>query len=161
MENYIVINGKKAELTEEQLKALGIPTTSSPFGVGEGKKTAIFTDDLGGTGVIAADTYKCDRMAEVANIFNDNLYAYQVALHQTLNRQLLKYAYEHNAADVEWNGKNPHYYILLDTENNSFHINSSYVCKTQDVCFSNIEVARAAIDDVVKPFMKKYSNFVW
>ena len=30
-ENYIVINGKKAELTVEQIKALGIEVRKSPF----------------------------------------------------------------------------------------------------------------------------------
>jgi len=29
--NYIVINGKKSELTEEQLKLLGIETRKNPF----------------------------------------------------------------------------------------------------------------------------------
>lgn len=40
MENYIVINGRKAELTEEQLKALGIETEKkSPFDRVHNKKT--------------------------------------------------------------------------------------------------------------------------
>ena len=30
-ENYIVINGKKAELTNEQLKMLGIEVRKNPF----------------------------------------------------------------------------------------------------------------------------------
>lgn len=31
MDNYICINGKKAELTEEQIKALGIELPKTPF----------------------------------------------------------------------------------------------------------------------------------
>lgn len=34
-ENYIVINGKKIELTEEQLKALGIKQRKNPFEIVE------------------------------------------------------------------------------------------------------------------------------
>ena len=30
-ENYIVINGKRAELTEEQMKVLGIKVKKNPF----------------------------------------------------------------------------------------------------------------------------------
>ena len=30
-ENYIVINGKRAELTEEQMKVLGIEVKKNPF----------------------------------------------------------------------------------------------------------------------------------
>ena len=43
MENYIVINGRKAELTAEQLKALGIETEKkSPFDRCDDKKMLLF-----------------------------------------------------------------------------------------------------------------------
>lgn len=45
MENYIVINGKKAELTEEQLEKLGIEVKNDPFKKEEGHKYFCIEND--------------------------------------------------------------------------------------------------------------------
>lgn len=97
------------------------------------------------------------------NYFNDKNFAEQVALHQLLYRKLLKYAYENDAEDCEWNwnGKQ-HYYIFFDYSESSFiTIANTIICKNQDVYFSKEEVARQAIEDVIKPFMKEHPEFVW
>ena len=118
MENYIVINGKKTELTEEQLKALGIEVEkkkNNPFERRYDKdyctisETGDINFDLDGRSICDDELY------ENVNYFNDKNFANQVYLHELLNRKLLKYAYDNNAEDCEWdwNGKQ-HYYIFFD-----------------------------------------------
>lgn len=87
----------------------------------------------------------------------------QVYLHELLNRKLLKYAYDNNAEDCEWdwNGKQ-HYYIFFDYSESVFTIARTTICKNQGVInFSKEEVARQAIEDVLKPFIKEHPEFVW
>ena len=46
-DNYAVINGKKIELTEEHLKALGVETQKNPFKrVAAEERVKIFVDEL-------------------------------------------------------------------------------------------------------------------
>lgn len=165
MDNYIVINGKKAELTEEQLKQLGIKVEvekETPFNRKiEEKYYSIYAD-----GAIISDTDD-DTVYEKAlydnvNHFNDENFAEQVALHQLLYRKLLKYAYENDAANCDWyKPEECKYNICFDYKLNCFAIFTSNVCKECNVYFSNLEVAKQATTDVVEPFMKEHPEFVW
>ena len=170
MENYIVINGKKAELTEEQLKQLGIEVKKeseekmdNPFNselkngdicfvinTDEGVKTS-FYDSI-------TDKHRLNN----ANSFNDKDFADQVYLHELLNRKLLKFAYDNNAEDCKWNGENLHYFIFLDTLSNKFKVEDYFNVKTlSTIHFSNKKIAKQAIQDVIEPFMKEHPEFVW
>lgn len=166
MDNYIVINGKKAELTEEQLKQLGIkpeekenPFTrkidKSYFYISAGN--ALMTDIDNNTVVDIA-------LYDNLNYFNDYNFTEQVALHQLLYRKLLKYAYDNGAEDYEWNNNNNncHYYIYFNYQFNEFIVTSATRCKNYFCTyFSSEKVARQAINDVIKPFIKEYPKFVW
>ena len=135
MENYIVINGKKAELTEEQLKQLGIEVHLK-------KRRNPFNN---------------------ANGFNDKDFANQVYLHELLNRKLLKYAWDNEAEDCEWDGENSHWHIkkLIATNGTVFSAveDEHYKCCTP--YFSKREIVEQAIEDVVRPFMAEHPEFVW
>lgn len=168
MDNYIVINGKKAELTEEQLKQLGISV--------EVKKEIPFTRypdkqywSINAMNVITAQ-HDCNddfdkATYEVANYFNDYNFAEQVALHQLLYRKLLKYAYENDAVGCEWN-RNFKYYVIY---HDPFMIDNKFGVHTtisgdpiyNITYFSKKEIAEQAIDDVINPFMKEHPEFVW
>ena len=166
MENYIVINGKKAELTEEQLKQLGIkpekkenPFTrkidKSYFYISAGN--ALMTDIDNNTVVDIA-------LYDNLNYFNDYNFTEQVALHQLLNRKLLKYAWDNEAEDRSWNGDNLHYYIIRDNKycNGRYFVSyRDYLKENSAVYFSKKGVAEKAIEDVIKPFMKEYPEFIW
>lgn len=173
MDNYIVINGKKIELTEEQLKTLGIEVEkkrNNPFN----NKIDIYEDmpyymidhtDIE-EGVITeySEGSDFDKTAVIrANSFNDKAFANQIYLHELLNRKLLKYAWDNEAEDVEWEeeGANPHYYIYFDSTKGHFVVGANHYCHSQNIYFSKQEVAKQAIEDVVKPFMKEYPEFVW
>lgn len=169
MDNYIVINGKKAELTEEQLKQLGISV--------EVKKEIPFTRypdkqywSINAMNVITVQ-HDCNdnfdnATYEVANYFNDYEFAEQVALHQLLYRKLLKYAYENDAADCDWTDPDSSKYFVTkntyDNNNNKFCVNWNHILKHSCVIyFNSAKVAEQAIEDVVKPFMEEHPDFVW
>lgn len=163
MKNYIVINGRKAELTEKQLKTLGIePKRKNPFDrveVGERYFSITAYNDI--------DDYKDmdneeDNVSyKNANYFNDEDFANQVLLHELLNRKLLKYAWDNEAEDCEWDGDRKHYFIYRQVVDRCFDVSSVVNFKRQEVYFSKREIAEQAIKDVVKPFIAKRPEFVW
>lgn len=167
MENYIVINGKKAELTEEQLKQLGIKVENkrnnpfnSKFDIHE---SYYYTGSVDGVLQTRFDDIEIDRdYINSANSFNDKDFANQVYLHELLNRKLLKYAWDNQAEDVEWNkDHNGHYYIYFDYPSNKFIVTSATRWKNFCVYFSSEKIAKQAIEDVLKPFIKEHPEFVW
>ena len=90
-ENYIVINGK------------------NPFDrvmVGEDYYIIDIEDNV-------SKSEECeDQLDEVrfdhVNYFNDKAFAKQVALYQLLYRKLLKFAYDNECEDIEWNPRHTH-----------------------------------------------------
>lgn len=164
MENYIVINGKKAELTDEQLEKLGIKVESkNPFERVERASHYWYIGNFNNTIGSNDARYGFDNtLYDNVNYFNDKNFAQQVALHQLLYRKLLKYAYENDAFADDWAGLNRHYYISLDYLHDKFMVATSLSFnKNYGVYFSEIKVAEQAIEDVVKPFMKEHPEFVW
>lgn len=167
MNNYIVINGKKAELTEEQLKQLGIEVEekrNSPFDRVSGSENYYFISAEDNIDITSEAYIEVDQLYfDNANYFNDKDFANQVMLHQQLYRKLLKYAYDHEAEDVEWDkvGVNPHYYIYFDSAKGHFIVGENHHCRSQNVYFSSENVAKQAIEDIIKPFMMEYPEFVW
>lgn len=165
-ENYIVINGKKAELTDEQLKQLGINV--------EVKKETPFTRHSDETywsintmnSVVSLHDYNSDldnAIYDNVNYFNDYNLAEQVALHQLLYRKLLKYAYENDAVVNDWNDLDSKKYLIVKPiDDNKFHIDWNH--RIKHVCsiyFNTKEVAEQAIKNVIEPFMKEHPDFVW
>ena len=161
--NYAIINGKRIELTDEQVKALRVETRKNPFErVAMGDEyytitgydnTVEFTEDRNG-----AD----QNLYDAGNYFNDEQFAKQVALHQLLYRKLLKFAYDNEFEDTaEWNGVNQHWHIIYNALNDDFTTMIKLASKELTVYFSTEEGARSAIEEVVRPFLKKHPDFVW
>lgn len=167
-ENYIVINGKKAELTEEQLKALGIEVekkSNSPFNnefiFGE---KYYFTNIVDGVDSISFDDKLFDEnFIAAANSFNDKDFANQVYLHELLNRKLLKYACENDAFANDWSDRNSvKFLISKNTRSNKIIVDFTYGLKHSNVVyFTDEKVAKQAIEDVILPFMVKHPEFLW
>lgn len=163
MDTYLVVNGKKVALTEEQLNALGLAKNrNNPFErVAEGKMYYVDkngkVDNFGESGDLSDDNLK-----NASNYFNDKDFAVQVALHQLLYRKLLEFAYSNGYEDIaEWDDNNPHWSIRYSTDTKVFEANDNYCFKHQDVYFSSEEAAERAIKEVVEPFVRKYPKFVW
>lgn len=161
--NYIVINGKKAELTEEQLEALGIVTRKNPFERVTKSEIYCYIDSFDEVHCIADDADQCDDMSfERSNYFNDETFAKQVALHQLLYRKLLKFAYDNECEDTtEWNKTNCHYYISYNIDEGRFYADVTGSFKHNDVWFCSRKSAKRAIEEVVEPFMKEHPEFKW
>lgn len=161
-DNYAVINGKRVELTDEQVKALGIETRKNPFDrVAKGDLYYRITDYGIIDDFIEAGDYTDQYMYDAVNYFNDDSVAQQVALHQLLYRKLLKFAYDNEYVDEEWNGENMHYHVYYSHVHKTFKIELNYEGHHPGVYFSSSDGALQAIEEVVKPFMKEHPDFVW
>ena len=166
-ENYIVINGKKAELTEEQMKQLGINVEEkkeTPFTRHPEKPYWSINPILGNvTGYYDRNDAFDNTVYNNVNYFNDPKFASQVALHQLLYRKLLKYAYENNAFANDWSDLNSvKYFISKHTGSHKIVVDFNYELKHSNVVyFTDGRVAKQAIEDVILPFMVKHPEFVW
>ena len=162
MENYIVINGRKAELTPEQLKALGLTTEiNNPFERVEGNKYW-FIDRLGGVDSYFDHNDQADNhFYKVANYCTDREMMQQRAYAETLNRLLWRYSMEHKGNEMDWNNNSTaKHYVYYD--------HRSHKCGTQ---FNNLnekfgspyfhtkEIAENAIKEIVEPFMEQHPDF--
>lgn len=162
-DNYAVINGKRIELTDEQVIALWIKTRKNPF-----ERLAKYSSYYRVTDANQVDDYvetfdsTDNRLYDVANYFNDKTFANQVALHQLLYRKLLKFAYDNECEDTaEWNGDNEHWCFEYLYGTKCFSVYPHYSGKSQIVYFSSKEAAEQAIREVVEPFMKEHPEFIW
>lgn len=162
----LTIDGKEVQLTEEQLKMLGIEPKKkrkNPFERGTGEKEYYFINS--GMGVVRSQNTRDSLAATVyaaSNYFTDKDFAKQVSLHQLLYHKLLKYAYDNECEDTaEWNGSNPHWVIRYNNNRNEFCSYYQDGYKARDVYFSSKEGAERAIKEVVEPFMKEHPDFVW
>lgn len=168
MENYIVINGKKAELTQEQLEALGIKT-ESVFNRTLLNKSYYYIGSLGDV------CQECefnsgvnDKRYEIANYCTDTKLMIQRALHETLNRLLWRFACENGELENEWDSSpkqkdcHYHYHIYFSRYDNLFYISKGYMIKCEGIIyFPSYEIAQQALNEIVKPFIKEHPEFVW
>ena len=104
---------------------------------------------------------KLHKYESESNYFNDKNFANQVALHQLLYHKLLKFAYENNCEDVEWNGRNCHWRVYYSPDDLKYCIAGFVSHKFDSVWFSSEEGAKRAIKEVVEPFIKEHPEFVW
>lgn len=161
MENYIVINGRKAELTEEQLKALGLERETSPFSRAEkGNKYYYISWD----GVVRTDTETLVSSNNdafiIANYCTDREMMEQRALHETLNRLLWRYSMEHKGNEIEWTNDVSNYSIFYDYDEERWRVNGSvYYQHLGAPYFATMEIAESAIKEIVNPFMAQHPDF--
>ena len=160
-DNYAVINGKRIELTDEQIKTLGIER-KNPFERVAKLEKYCYIDAFDEVHWFSDYMEQCDDESfECSNYFNDEDFAKQVALHQLLYRKLLKFGYDNNCEDKEWNGTNDHWLIVYHPSIDNFIISNMQCAKEHSVYFSTEEGASRAINEVIRPFMKEHPDFVW
>ncbi len=168
MNNYIVINGTKIPLTDEQINTINAtikPKIENPFArVDKEQEYFCITAD----GVVYEEIEKCapfdDGCFKTGNYCTDSNLLKQRALHETLNRLLWRFSMEHGEGKNLWNEYNKHYLIYMSkrTKNPYFLTLDSSTIKIEGaVYFSTEEVAKQAIHDIIEPFMEEYPYFVW
>lgn len=162
----LTIDGKEVQLTDEQLRMLGIESEKkrkNPFERGTGEEEYYFINS--GMGVARSQNTRDSLAATVyaaSNYFTDKDFAKQVSLHQLLYRKLLKYAYDNECEDTaEWDGSNKHWAVRYDYACGMFTTYYQNAYGAQEVYFSSKEGAERAIKEVVEPFMKEHPEFVW
>ena len=165
MENYIMLNGKKVPLTEEQVAALlggkeAECAKVDPFERKIGKSYFFIVND-GEVFKVDDFEYQSDeKRYNAGNYCADKEMMNQRAMHETLNRLLWRYSEQHGG-DAEWDGNNQHFYIVIDDKEEPKFSNSVYCRNVSVIYFREMETAICAIDDVVKPFLAEHPDFVW
>lgn len=168
MDNYIVINGTRISLTDEQINILETsikPKRETPFDRVKSKQT-YHTIDYDGSVTVNTendDPYD-DKAFKAGNYSTDFNLLKQRALHETLNRLLWRFSMEHGEGKNLWNEHNKHYLIYMSkrTKNPYFLTLDSVTIKIEGATyFSTEEVAKQAIHDIIEPFMEEHPDFVW
>jgi len=165
MTNYICINGKKAELTEEQMKALGIELPkASPFDRVAKDKQFYY---IGSNGVVGI-TRECnngfdDKCFNTANYCTDKAIMEQRALHETLNRLLWRYSMEHDGDKIDWNNFDQQkWFIFVDVSAGRMYVDNIRICvRPGSIYFHTPETAKNAIKEIIEPFIKFHPEFKW
>ena len=163
MDNYLMLGGKKYELTPEPVNALrpavAEPENESPFDRGNGTNVYYFIDSDGSVLVDEDSSSFIDagRYAS-ANFCSDESTMKQRAMHETLNRLLWRYSEEHGG-DRPWNGSNDHWVVISENGISLCYFNSCKVFGATYFC--DRETALSAIDEIVKPFLAAHPDFVW
>lgn len=161
-ENYIVINGKKAELTPEQLKALGLETETNPF---ERVKRNGTYYAIAGTGKVGVwNDYRDltdDNCYNVGNYCTDKEILQQRAYVETLNRLLWRYSMEHKGNEMDWNNNyTDKHYVYYDHLLHRWSTQyNNHLEKFGSPYFLTREIAKNAIKEIVEPFMAEHPDF--
>lgn len=166
MENYLMLDGKKYELSPDLVNALRsvdpVPEKETPFARALNKR--YFTIDGNGEVSMTTDTYSPfdnDRFA-VANYCTDRSLMEQRAMHETLDRLLWRYSEEHGGVPYGWTTFLPKYRIYMKKGSDEFAVDSNDAFKNQGaVYFETRETAISAIEEVIKPFMAAHPDFEW
>ena len=166
MENYICINGKKAELTEEQMKALGIELPKpNPFARVCNKANDFYHYYFITSYGTIAETVdhgfeqgngNDDLRFRNANYCTDEELLKQRALHETLNRLLWRYSMEHDRDKID--KVNP---VVIRVKDGYYSTYCTVLQYVGDVYFACHETANNAIKEIIEPFMKAHPEFKW
>lgn len=162
-ENYIMLNGKKIPLTDEQIKLIQSDAPEkSPFDRAENCELYWY---------IGADSnVYCDNEVEspvdnnrfkLANYCTDEDIMKQHALHMTLNNLLWRYSMTHGGDGIDWDDVSEiKVNIYYNAETDEFRCAEYSVTKYFGaVPFVSEETAKAAIEEIVKPFIAEHPDF--
>lgn len=162
MTNYICINGNKTELTEEQLKQLGIEIPkANPF-ARKNKNTKYFSIVQDGTVDWHYDNMDSfDKGCfDAANYCTDYNMIQHRALHETLNRLLWRYSMEHDGDKIDWKCvSQTKWYIYYNINSKTWSAGVSHSSLFLDTYFYTEAIARNAIEEIIKPFMAAHPEF--
>lgn len=103
-----------------------------------------------------------DELYSIANYCRDRGMMEQRALHETLNRLLWRYSETHGGDSNPW-PCGEHWFIYCNTANgNEMMVSANDSHKKQGtIYFKDRVIAKAAIEEVVKPFLAAHPEFVW
>ena len=161
-ENYLIIEGIKVPLTDEQvamIKGTGALKLKekSPFSRVE-KNDTYWLIDIDGT---ITQSYEYGREADddqfsCANYCSDKELIEERAIREELSRLLWRFSMENGSKDIDWEDPNRFKYsicIYFDGKSLRWEIGKSIKCKClNEVFFIDEDTARRAIREIVEPF---------
>ena len=162
-ENYILLGGKKIPLTDEQVKLIQADVPEkSPFDRADEGETYYFVDYQ--FDVERSNEFKTpvdDYTYSSANYCTDENIMKQHALHMKLNNLLWRYSMTHGGDSIDWDdGSEIKFNIYYDTALDEFGTAEYSILKYFGVVpFTSEETARAAIEEIVKPFIAEHPDF--
>ena len=161
-ENYIVINGKRAELTEEQLEQLGIKVSNNKRWRGNLDEKYYRVDTFNQVSPLEDINSDYDTwLYDSHNYFKTREDAKKYARVLETEMLLRKYADKHNE-DMPWDGRCGHYFFY-------YNVGSNVICtdcytfskEAREIYFSSKEIARAAIEEIGKERIEEYLTYEW
>lgn len=159
--NYIVINGKKAELTEEQLKQLGIKVGKPKRWRGETQEVYYFIAAGGWVGQCHEFSAEADNFRyDVHNYFQTEDEAQEYARVIEIKRQLMRFADVHNDL-IDWGTTKEKKWYLCITPRVEV-IPACCVNKTTGIIyFSSKEIAEQAVKEIERDRIREYLLYGW
>ena len=163
MNNYIMLNGKKIPLTDEQIKLIQSDMPEkSPFNRVKGGELYYWVcSDFSVNCTPEAEIILDDGRFNAGNYCTDKDVMKQHALHMKLNNLLWQYSMTHGGDSIDW-------YDLGEIKVNIYYnaetdelgtIDYSIIKHFGAVPFVNKETAKAAIEKIVKPFIAEHPDF--
>ena len=162
-ENYLVVNGEKFELTEEQIKTLKSELIKDCFERVMDGKEYYFIYNTGDIGVAYDYDDEVDNNCfEVANYCTDRVLLEQRALHETLDRLLWRFSMQNEGERIDWyNYCQEKYYIYYSHTCKKFMIDGVRWSNGFEIHFYSKEAATRAINEIILPFMEEHPEFMW
>lgn len=165
--NKIIIDGKEYELSAELVEKIKAEVAAqekaeNPFARKREDYHYIGSDGTVITTFDAGNNRSDDGRYQAANYCRDMGLMEQRALHETLNRLLWRYSETHGGDSNPW-PRGTHWFIYGDTANGlEMKVSANDAHKKQGtIYFKDGETVKAAIEEVVKPFMAAHPEFVW
>lgn len=166
-EAYIEIDGKRTPLTIGQMKALGIyeEIKKSPFDMVEKGEYYYFINSCGKLENTKDFYWESDyEKHEIANYCADKEILQHRALHETLNRLLWRFSMENEGDKIDWKSEKSSrkWYIYFDEDCGCYKIDFNMCLHYEGtIYFHTKEIAQKAIDEIVRPFMRRNPDFIW
>ena len=165
MNNYIMLNGKKIPLTDEQIKLIQSDMPEkSPFDRADLNDKFYFVEsDFNCLRTIENNTELDNYLFECGNYCTDKNIMKQHARHMKLNNLLWRYSMTHDGDSIDSDNNNEtkvNIYIYYNAVTDEFRCSAySFLKYFGAVPFTSAETAEAAIDKIVKPFIAEHPDF--
>lgn len=158
-ENYIVINGKRAELTKEQMKQLGIEVRENKRWRPKDLDNIYYYVDSNNHIQKTRDcSYPCDDFKYYShNYFRTEEEAETYARVLETEMLLKKYADEHNYKFIDFKC-----YLVWSSAANNYRIDKTCsTCKPRTIFFSSAKIVVDAIKEIGEERIIEYLTYEW
>lgn len=161
-ENYIMINGKRLDLTDEQLKQLGIEVTNNKrWRANDGYYWFVTSEG------ISCDTWDCEDDEHNFRFYSHNYFETEEEANKyasVLNTEMLlmKYADEHNEKEITPDIETERYFIYWDFTCDEIRVkNLMLSMMPRTVYFSSESIAHNAIEAIGTDRIVEYLTYAW